>query len=169
MEIGIDKLTLENIKQYNPELFKTIQESTDPSKEIDVLTTKLESEAATNQSLSADNDALKTENTTLKTENTQLKGENDTFKAEKDMTEKKKTVDTLVEEAKLPKELKTDYFLESLLVLDEAGIKKAIEERQQIAESTKGKVINSGDEFVGDHKEDVTEAKKKEVVAAARS
>ncbi|MFH1623575.1 MAG: hypothetical protein ABID54_00275 [Pseudomonadota bacterium] len=169
MEIGIDKLTIENIKQYNPVLFKAIQESTDPNEEIKTLTDKVEAEATTNQELSRDNEDLKKENEDLKKENDQLKGENDTFKAEKSLSEKKIAVNKLVEEAKLPKELKTEFFMESLLKLDDEEIKKAIEERQHIAEATKGKVTESGEEFVLEGGAKVTDAKKKEVVESIRA
>jgi len=169
MEIGIDKLTIENIKQYNPVLFKAIQESVDPDEAIKTLTDKVEAEATTNTALSSDNETLKAENEALKTENTQLKGETDTFKAEKSLSEKKITVNQLVEEAKLPKELKTDYFLESLLTLDEEGVKKAIGERQQIAEATKGRVVGSGEEFGPEGDAKVTDEKKKQVVESIKA
>ena len=170
MELTIDKLTIEQVKQFNPELFKSIQESTDPNEEIKTLKDKLEAETTTNQTLSQDNDNLRKEVEDLKKENGDLKGKNDNYEAEKNLAAKKETVDSLLEEAKLPKEIVTDYFREGLLALDEEGIKKAIDDRKHIAEATKGKVTESGDEFANTQQKEgaPTEEDKKKVIGAVR-
>ena len=167
MDIQVNELTVEQIKQYNPNLFKAIQESIDPNKEIETLKASLEAEKVTNKGLSDENGTLKAKVKELEKNNTDLKTENDKFTAEKALAEKKGMIHTILDEAKLPKELVTDFFRESLLALDEEGIKKSVEERKQIAEKTKGVVTESGEEF--QEEKDINEADKVAVKAAIRS
>ena len=171
MDIQVNDLTIEQVKQFNPNLFKAIQESKDPDEEIQRLEADLEAQKTTNKELSEANDKLQTENEGLKTENETIKGKNDEFEAKEKMAAKVEMVDRLLKEAELPKEIVTDYFKESLLKLDEEQVKESIIDRKKVTEAKAGKVVDSGDEFDGGEKEkkEATEADKKSVVDAVRS
>ncbi len=108
----------------------------------------------------------------MKTENETIKAKNDEFEAKEALAVKMEMVEKLLKESELPKEMITDYFKESLLKLeDEDQVKKSIEDRKKVTEASKGKVVNSGDEFTGDKEknEKVTDADKKAVIEAVKS
>lgn len=170
MDIQVNDLTIEQIKQFNPNLFKAIQESKDPDEEIQRLEADLEAQKTTNKELSEGNDTLREENKGLKTENETIKAKNDEFEAKEKMAAKVEMIDKLLKESELPKEMVTDYFREMLLKLDEEHVKEAIADRKKVTEKT-GKVTDSGDEFDGGEKEkkEATETDKKAVIEAAKS
>ena len=64
---------------------------------------------------------------------------------------KREAVDKLVAEAKLPAELVTEVFTESLLAADEAGQKRLIEDRQLIAKATAGTRPVSKEQRLAEH------------------
>lgn len=76
-----------------------------------------------------------------------LKKENDEFKVKESVAAKAATVNKLLEEAKLPKDVITDTFRETLeKAEDEAGMKALIEDRKKLFENAKSGVVNMGGE-----------------------
>jgi len=84
---------------------------------------------------------------TLTESNETLKKENDEFKVRESVATKTAAVNKLLEESKLPKEVITDTFRESLEKADdEAGMKALIDDRKKLFESAKSGVVNMGGE-----------------------
>jgi len=84
---------------------------------------------------------------TLKESIETLKKENDEFKVKESVATKAATVNKLLEDAKLPKDIVTGTFRETLeKAEDETGMKALIEDRKKLFESAKSGVINMGGE-----------------------
>lgn len=101
--------------------------------------------------------AAKESNTKLTTENEKMAKELDEVKALEAIAKKKATVESIIAEAKLPKVLKSDLFVEDLMALEEkkdgdkvitfeSQVKERVEERKKLG-SKNGTVINNGKEF----------------------
>ena len=172
MEIKVNELSIEQLKQFNPTLYEAIRNETDPNEKISELTEQLDAEKAAKEALTTERDNLKKENEDLTKERDELKGKVDVFEAEKALNGKKELVDNLIKEAELPKEIVSDFFKESLCKLDkEEGIKAAIADRKEMADKNKGKVKESGEEFTGhvESKDEITEEDTTTVLEAFKS
>lgn len=74
----------------------------------------------------------------------ELQKENDELKVRLALLEKQATINGLIKD--VPKEIRTEYFIDSLVRADDEEEMKRIVDNQ-LAASGKGKVINSGEEF----------------------
>ncbi|MHA1952233.1 MAG: hypothetical protein ACW987_20540, partial [Candidatus Thorarchaeota archaeon] len=92
----------------------------------------------------------------------------DEFEVEKKVTEKRETISKLIDEAKAPKELFSEDFVEMLVVKmdDEEEIKTAINDRVAIYDKGKGKVTDSGEEHLQESTEEGGKVTDEEVLGA---
>ena len=149
MTMSIKEITMEQVRQYNPELYEMIRKSVDPEKEIEKLTGELEISENSNKELSEAVEKLKTDLEQITKERDELKDKVDTFEAQEKMVEKKDMVARLISEAKMPKELISDHFTEQLTKMDtEDEIKAAIADRVAPYDKNKGKITDSGEEHI---------------------
>jgi septal ring factor EnvC (AmiA/AmiB activator) len=166
--MSIKEITMEQVRDYNPELYDKIRKSVDPEKAISELTEKLADAETANEELTEAHNKTKTELKDVTKERDDLKAKVDEFEVEKKVTEKRETISKLIDEAKAPKELFSEDFVEMLVVKmdDEEEIKTAITDRVAIYDKGKGKVTDSGEEHLQESTEEGGKVTDEEVLGA---
>jgi len=146
MELTIDKLTAEQLKRFNPELYEAIKSEADPEKEIADLKDQLQEKETVNEKHKEKRTKLhgKLEKANQRIE--ELKDKVDKFEAEKALAEKEVLVSEKLKEADLPEDVVTEHWKSKLSKLSEEDIDAEIADRKEMAEKKKGKVEGMGDE-----------------------
>jgi len=148
MEITIDKLTAEQLKQFNPHLYKEIVESVDKDQALVDLQAKVEEMETDAKKQKTEKDALEQKVQDLETEKDQLEKDKDKLEVAEALRTKKEKIDELLRDSKLPKEAISDTFRNQLEKAEgEEEMKQLIDDRKDFAASGKAQVTNSGDEF----------------------
>ena len=155
MGMSITELTMEQVREHNPELYEQIRKSVDPEKVISELSDKLAKAEEATQELTTERDDLQGKLEEITTERDELKSKVDAFESAEKLAEKKDMVTRMISEAKMPKELISDHFMEELIHKDgEEEIKAAIEDRMKPYDKLKGKVTDSGEEHISESTEE---------------
>jgi|GEM_PF-1423863 len=151
------ELTLEKVKAEYPELVKALIDEFKSAAEFNKLKDELDSARVEIDKLTTELNVLKSGSEEIQTKTEAIEKERDELKAQLDeriaadkLIEKKTKVTEAIVEAKLPKEVVTDVFMEQLMNADsDEQITKLIADRKEVATKTQKTVVNSGQEFVG--------------------
>jgi septal ring factor EnvC (AmiA/AmiB activator) len=170
MTTSIKEITMEQVRQYNPVLYEQIRNSVDPEKAIGELNEKLTAAEESNEKLTEKNTQLETDLEKITTERDELKAKVDEFEVQEKVSEKRETISKLIDEAKAPKELFSEDFVEMLVVKmdDEEEIKTAISDRVSIYDKGKGKVTDSGEEHLQEGDKEKGDLTEEEVLDAVK-
>lgn len=152
-EIMQDKTLWNEITQK----IKEAEEYTNLKTNQESLETKVNELTQKVTTLESDNTKLTEDNAKLVKENKDKATELDAIKAAEAITNKRTSINKLIAEAQLPKEVVTDLWVEDLMSLQEkkdgdnivtveSQVKQRIEERKKLTIKS-GKVTGSGDEF----------------------
>lgn len=148
MEITIDKLTLEQLRQFNPGLVKEIQEGVDKDQALVDLQGKVDELETENKGLKTEKETLEQQVKDLETEKDELEKKKDELEVAEALRTKKERISELLKEAKLPKEAITERLHKELeKAEDEDEMKEIIEDRKEWAATNKPQVSGAGDEF----------------------
>jgi len=152
-------LTIDDLKSKHAPLVATLLKEFKEGEEVDTIktdlatanekVTELETQVADNTTKLGENETTITD---LKSENAELKKKLDELEAGEKATAKKEKITEMLDTSKLPKDARTEIFMESLMEVEEEDkIQKMIDDRKSIAVGKK--VVKSGEEFDEDAQE----------------
>ena len=162
----MEGLTLAAVKKDHADIYEAIMKEIQESENITKITVELTSTKETLESVQADltNKEKEIEDKdkkieALESENTELKTKLDEKEVIEAMAVKKELIVKLVQEAKLPKEVVTEIFMETLMSIEEKTVddktvtveeqvKKHIEDRKSLIAAKTKTIKESGEEFI---------------------
>lgn len=154
IEMEISKLTLEDLVKERPDIVKLVKDSTKATDEMEAIKKehtemKTKLEAMTNELVD-----LKTKLKAVVKERDELKKKLDEFETKEKGAKKESFIADKINELKIPKDIMTDIFKTTLMVMEEKEIIEALNDRKDIFLKGQKLIRNAGDEYIVDTKED---------------
>lgn len=158
-DMGLEKLTLDDLINDRPDLVKKIKEGIESNDKIKTLETENKELSDKFETLENQFKELTDKYEAVEKERDGLKVKVDEFETAQKKTQKESFIKEQVKEAKLPDEAVSDVFMEDLMSKNEDEIKKSIQDRKELWNSKKTVIKGAGEEFVSNDNKEVTKEK----------
>jgi hypothetical protein len=146
MEFG--KITLEDLSKERPDIIKSIKDSIKVSAEMEVIKKEHGEMKIQLEALAKERDLMKTQLEALAKERDELKKKEDEYEIKEKGVKKESLINEKVAELKIPKDVMTDVFKTSLMIMEEKEMIEALNDRKAIFFKGQKVVKGAGDEYI---------------------